>query len=57
MLNGLISPELFYERELTKERLNAYIGYKFERICETYLKQRFYNGEMPFFAENLGRLL
>lgn len=55
MLNGLISPELYYERELTKEKLNAFIGHRFESICETYLKEQFYNGKMPFFAENLGR--
>ena len=55
MLNGLISPELFYERELTKERLSTFIGYRFEGICETYLKDLFFNGKMPFFAENLGR--
>ena len=55
MLNGLISPQLYYERELTKERLNTFIGHRFEGICETYLKEQFYNGKMPFFAENLGR--
>lgn len=55
MLNGLISPNLYYERELTKERLNTFIGHRFEGICEIYLKDRFYNGKMPFFAENLGR--
>ncbi len=55
MLNGLISPELFYEREITRERLNTFIGHRFEGICETYLKELFYKGKMPFFAENLGR--
>ena len=55
MLNGLISPSLYYERELTKERLNTFIGHRFEGICETYLKEQFYKGKMPFFAENLGR--
>lgn len=55
MLNGLISPDAFYERELTKEKLNAFIGYRFESICETYLKEQFYNAKMPFYAENLGR--
>ena len=55
MLNGLISPELYYEREFTKEKLNTFIGHRFETICETYLKEQFYNGKMPFFAENLGR--
>ena len=55
MLNGLISPSLYYERELTKEKLNTFIGHRFEGICETYLKEQFYNGKMPFFAENLGR--
>ena len=55
MLNGLISPFLYYERELTKEKLNTFIGHRFEGICETYLKEQFYNGKMPFFAENLGR--
>ena len=54
-MNGLISPELFYEKELTKERLNAFIGHRFEGICETYLKELFYKGKMPFFAESLGR--
>ena len=55
MLNGLISPDLYYEKELTKEKLNAFIGYRFENICETYLKDLFYHGKMPFFAEHLGR--
>ena len=55
MLNGLISPELFYEREITKEKLNTFIGRRFEGVCESYLKDLFYNGKMPFFAENLGR--
>ena len=55
MLNGLISPEVYYEKELTKVKLNTFIGHRFEQICETYLKEQFYNGKMPFFAENLGR--
>lgn len=55
MLNGLISPELFYEREITKEKLNTFIGHRFEGVCESYLRDLFYNGKMPFFAENLGR--
>ena len=55
MLNGLISPELFYEREFTLQKINMFIGHRFESICETYLKELFYNGKMPFFAENLGR--
>ena len=55
MLNGLISPEMYYEKELTKVKLNTFIGHRFEQICETYLKEQFYNGKMPFFAENLGR--
>ena len=55
MLNGLISPELFYEKELTKQNLNTFIGHRFEGICESYLRRQFYNGKMPFFAENLGR--
>ena len=55
MLNGLISPELYYEREITNGRLNAFIGHRFESVCETYLKDLFYNGKLPFFAEHLGR--
>ena len=55
MLNGLISPKLFYEREITKKSLNAFIGHRFEAVCEAYLKDLFYNGKMPLFAENLGR--
>lgn len=55
MLNGLISPEMYYEKELTKVKLNTFIGHRFEQICETYLKEQFYNGKMTFFAENLGR--
>ena len=55
MLNGLISPELYFEREMNDERLNVFIGHRFESICETYLKKLFYDGKMPFFAENLGR--
>ena len=55
MLNGLISPDLYYEREITDERLNSFIGFRFEAICESYLRKLFYNGKMPFFAEFLGR--
>lgn len=55
MLNGLISPEVYYERELTKEKLNAFIGHRFESVCECYLREQFYKGKMPFYAENLGR--
>ena len=55
MLNGLISPALYYERELTKEKLNSFIGHRFESICETYLRERFFLGKMPFYAEQLGR--
>ncbi len=55
MLNGLISPALYYNRELTKEKLNTFIGHRFESICETYLRDRFYSGRMPFYAEQLGR--
>ena len=55
MLNGLISPALYYEREFTKEKLNTYFGHRFKLICEQYLRERFYNGKMPFFAEKLGR--
>lgn len=55
MLSGLISPKLYYEREFTKEKLNAYVGLRFESICKSYLINLFYNGEMPFYAENIGR--
>lgn len=55
MLNGLISPEMYFERELTKEKLNSFIGFRFETICKTYLKEQFYNGKISFYAENLGR--
>ncbi|WP_443738081.1 ATP-binding protein [Treponema sp.] len=55
MLNGLIAPDLYYEREFTEEKINSFIGHRFERICETWLKERFYKGEMPFFAEQIGR--
>ncbi len=54
MLNGLISSELFYEKEFTKERFNAFIGHRFEGICGAYLKKEFYNGRMSFFAEEMG---
>ena len=40
---------------ITKEKLNTFIGHRFEGVCESYLKDLFYNGKMPFFAENLGR--
>lgn len=55
MLNGLIDPNLFYQRELTDEHLSAFIGLRFEDICRSYLRQQFYLGRMPFFAEDLGR--
>ena len=40
---------------MTRERLNAFIGHRFESICEAYLRELFYSGKMPFFAESLGR--
>ena len=55
MLNGLIDPNLFYQRELTDEHLSIFIGLRFEDICRSYLRQQFYLGRMPFFAEDLGR--
>lgn len=55
MLNGLVSPDLYYDREFTEEKLNAFIGHRFEAICETYLREKFYAGKMPFFAEQIGR--
>ena len=55
MLNGLIAPDLYYDREFTEQKLNTYIGHRFETICESYLKEEFYNGKMPFFAEEVGR--
>ncbi len=55
MLNGLIRPEIYYEREITKQALNAFVGYRFENICETYLKEQFFEGKMNFFAQELGR--
>ena len=55
MLNGLISPALYYEREFTKEKMSAFLGHRFELVCGQYLREKFYKGKMPFFAENLGR--
>ena len=55
MLNGLIAPDLYYDREFTEQKLNAYIGHRFESVCETYLREEFYTGKMPFFAEEIGR--
>lgn len=55
MLNGLIAPEIYYDKEFTEEKVNAFVGHRFESICETYLKEEFYNGKMPFFAEDVGR--
>ena len=44
-----------FGREFTEQKLNTYIGHRFETICESYLKEEFYNGKMPFFAEEVGR--
>ena len=55
MLNGLIAPEKYYDREFSKENLSAYMGRIFEKICADYLKEKSYNGELPFFAEEVGR--
>ena len=55
VLNGLISPEVFYEKECTKERLNNFFGHRFEGVCKEFLTERFYNGEMPFYATAIGR--
>ena len=35
MLNGLISPEMYYKKELTKEKLNTFIGHRFEQIISS----------------------
>ena len=51
ILNGFISPEIFYEKEITNEKLNAFIGKRFEDICKAYLKQQFYLGKMPFYPQ------
>ena len=55
MLNGLISPEIYYDREFTTESLNGYIGHRFERVCSQFIMEKSYNGELPFFAEQVGR--
>lgn len=55
ILNGFISPEIFYEKEMTNEKLNAFIGKRFEDICKAYLKQQFYLGKMPFYPQGIGR--
>lgn len=55
MLNGLISPEVYYDRELTKQRLFAFVGYRFENVCKTYLMKMFFNSQLPFYAQDLGR--
>lgn len=55
MLNGMIAPDLYYDREFTEQNLNAFVGHRFESVCETYLREEFYKGRMPFFAEEIGR--
>ena len=55
ILNGFISPEIFYEKEMTNEKLNAFIGKRFDDICKAYLKQQFYLGKMPFYPQEIGR--
>ena len=55
MLNGLISPAIYYNKEFTTDNLNTYIGHRFEQICTQFLKEKAYNGELPFFAEEVGR--
>lgn len=54
-LNGLIPPAGFFDRFIGKERLGSFIGHRFEGICESYLKARFYAGRMPFYATDIGR--
>ncbi len=55
ILNGFISPEIFYDKEITNEKLNAFIKKRFEDICKAYLKQQFYLGKMPFYPQEIGR--
>ena len=55
MLNGLMSPEMFYDRELTPEKFGVFLGHMFEEICKQYLVRQFRNGRMPFAADFLGR--
>lgn len=55
MLNGLISPAIYYSKEFTTENMNSYIGHRFERTCSQYMRENAYNGNLPFFAEDIGR--
>ena len=55
MLNGLISPAIYYGKEFTTENINTYIGHRFEQVCAQFIKEKAYNGELPFFAEEIGR--
>ena len=55
MLNGLIDPTIYYNKVFTTENLNAYIGHRFEQVCTQYIIQEAYNGELPFYAEEIGR--
>ena len=41
-------------KETTGNR-NTYIGHRFERVCAQFITQKAYNGELPFFAEKIGR--
>lgn len=55
MLNGLVAPAIYYNKEFTTENLNSFIGHRFEQVCTQFLKEKAYNGELPFFAEDIGR--
>ena len=55
MLNGLVSPETFYDRALTPEKFGIFLGHRFEEVCRQYLIRQFRAGRMPFVAEHLGR--
>ena len=55
MLNGFIAPEAYYEKELNKSNLNTFVGHRFEKVCEQFLKNKAFNGKLPFYPETLGR--
>lgn len=55
MLNGLIAPEIYYDRELTTDNMNTFIGHRFEKICAQFMKEKSRSGKLPFFAEEIGR--
>lgn len=47
VLNGLMSPNTFYDNYLNANELNNFFGPRYELICHDFIKMAIYNNELP----------